>query len=70
MHSPSMPGICRCTLVNPMEKHLKKNQGMRVVLDMAEGLNGLNITCDIFCSHHTAYKVMETKGWNVTSGGL
>ncbi len=48
----------------------EKNQGMRVVLDMAEGLNGLNITCDIFCSHHTACKVMETKGWNVTSGGL
>ena len=27
---------------------LEKNQGMRVVLDMAEGLNGHNITCDNF----------------------
>lgn len=24
MRSPAMPGICRCTWVNPLEKHLKK----------------------------------------------
>ncbi|XP_051574823.1 piggyBac transposable element-derived protein 4-like [Myxocyprinus asiaticus] len=33
-----------------------KNQGMRVVLDMAEGLNGHNITCDIF---FTSYALGE-----------
>ena len=51
MHSPAVPGICRCTLVNPLSKHLKKV--MRVVLDMAEGLNGHKITCDNFFTLNT-----------------
>lgn len=34
----------------------EKNQGMRVVLDMAEGLNGHNITCDNF---FTSYALGE-----------
>lgn len=37
-------------LFNPagvlFSKHLKENQGNGVVLDMAEGLHGHNITCD------------------------
>ncbi len=48
----------------------EKNQGMRVVLDMAEGLHGHYIICDLFFSHHTPCKVVQTKGWNVPSGGL
>ncbi len=47
-----------------------KNQDMRVVLDMAEGLHANDITCDHFFSHHTPCKVVQTKGWNVPSGGL
>ncbi len=34
----------------------EKNQGMRVVLDMAEGLNGHSITCDNF---FTSYALGE-----------
>ena len=38
----------------PDEDALRKNQGMRVVLDMAQGLSGHNITCNIY---FTAYKL-------------
>lgn len=35
-------GICKCLLRNPTEE----NRGIRVVLDMTEGLNGHNLPCD------------------------
>ncbi|KRX31392.1 hypothetical protein T06_11566, partial [Trichinella sp. T6] len=40
----------------------KKNQGMRVVLDMVNGLKGHNVTCDNF---FTSTEIKEFNlGWN------
>lgn len=44
MHSPTIPGICRCTLVNPLGKHLKTIIAWQWY--RAGGRNGCNITCD------------------------
>ncbi|XP_060780363.1 piggyBac transposable element-derived protein 4-like [Neoarius graeffei] len=40
----------------------EKNQGMRVVLDMAQGLSGHNITCDnFFTSHKLGQELLKRK---------
>ncbi|XP_060792618.1 piggyBac transposable element-derived protein 4-like [Neoarius graeffei] len=40
----------------------EKNQGMRVVLDMAQGLSGHNITCDnFFTSHQLGQELLKRK---------
>lgn len=67
-HNPALPGICRFTLANLLAKHWKKNQDTRVVLDMAEGLHGHNISCDKAMMLGTVRtELLAVKNRNVTS---
>ncbi|KAL6478189.1 hypothetical protein MHYP_G00140240, partial [Metynnis hypsauchen] len=46
----------------PPEGAAEKNQGMHVVLEMTEGLQGHNITCDnFFTSYRFGDELQETK---------
>ncbi|XP_072513072.1 polymeric immunoglobulin receptor-like [Salminus brasiliensis] len=45
----------------------EKNQGMRVVLEMTEGLQGHNITCDNFTSYHLEDEFQRLKNVLVMS---
>jgi len=44
----------------PVGRAPERNQGMRVVLDMAQGLRGHNITCDNF---FPSYNLGQEQPW-------
>lgn len=62
MPGPAMHGTCRYTLANLLVQSQKKNQGMRVVLDITEGLRGKTITCDnFFISYALGLQLLKKK---------
>lgn len=45
-------GICKHTLGSQLVEPQREKKSMRVVLEVTEGLRGLNVTCDNFFNSH------------------
>ncbi|CAJ1059672.1 activating transcription factor 7-interacting protein 1 isoform X3, partial [Xyrichtys novacula] len=61
MHAQITLGTCKFTQGSQLVELQRKKQGMRVVLEMTEGLRGHNVTCDNFFTSRELGQVLLKK---------